>query len=163
LENDGTLESEYYFAVVARPQNMAQMTPNDPETAAFSPRQEAVALGVASGLSLAAAARSAKVGGPTAKRWSRLVPAFRRRVQELRTEMTSQALGRLVDAMVGAADTLSDLSRKGKSEMVRLGAARAILELANRTRETVELEEHLQALESQLASDGGAKWPSKVA
>ena len=142
---------------------MAPMTPNDPDNMAFSPRQEAVALSVASGLSLAAAARSAKVVVPTAKRWSRLQPAFRRRVQELRAEMTSQALGRLVDSMVGAADTLSYLSRKGKSEMVRLSAARAILEMANRTREAVELEERLQALESQLANNGGQRWQSKVA
>jgi len=142
---------------------MVQTIPNNPDNMAFSPRQESVALGVASGLSLAAAARSAKVGVPTAKRWSRLEPAFRRRVQELRAEMTSQALGRLVDSMVGAADTLSYLSRKGKSEMVRLGAARAILKMANKTREAVELEERLQALESRLTNNEGRKWQSRVA
>jgi hypothetical protein len=32
--------------------------------------------------------------------------------------MTARALGRLVDSMASAADTLGYLSRKGKSEMV---------------------------------------------
>src|SRR5581483_9801507 len=107
-----------------------QTIPNDTENGAvLSPRQESVALGVASGLSLAAAARKAKVGVPTAKHWSATLPAFRRRVRDLRAEMTSQALGRLVDGMASAADTLGFLSRKGKSEMIRLSAARAVLEL----------------------------------
>src|SRR5262245_33570850 len=102
------------------------MIPNDTENGALTPRQEAAALCVASELSLAAAARKAKVAVPTAKRWSATLPAFRRRVQDLRAEMTSQALGRLVDGMVSAADTLGYLARKGKSEMVRLSAARAV-------------------------------------
>ena len=127
---------------------------NDTENGALSPRQEAVALGVASGLSLAAAARKAKAGVPTAKTWSATLPAFRRRVRELRAEMTSQALGRLVDGMSSAADTLGYLSRKGKSETVRLSAARAVLELANKTRENVEMEERLQALEQRVACKG---------
>lgn len=123
--------------------------PNHPENeTVLSTRQEAVALGVAGGLSLAAAARKAKVGVPTAKNWSAKSPDFRRRVQELRSEMTSQALGRLVDGMVSAAETLGFLSRKGKSEMVRLSAARSILELGTKLRETVELSDRIDALEA---------------
>jgi hypothetical protein len=139
-----------------------QTLPNGTENGALSPRQEAVALGVASGLSLAAAARKAKVPASTAKTWSATLPAFRRRVQELRADMTSQALGRLLDNMVSASDTLGYLSRKGKSEMVRLSAARAVLELAAKTRETVELEERLQELEKQVANKGGTKWQSRA-
>lgn len=135
--------------------------PNDAENGALSARQEAVALGVASGLSLAAAARKSKVGVPTAKTWSATMPAFRRRVQELRAEMTSRALGRLADGMAFAADTLRKLLT-AKSEMVRLSAARSVLELGNKLRESVELEERLQTLEQQAASKGGAKWQSRV-
>ena len=134
---------------------LSQTIPNDTENSPLSPRQEAVALSVASGLSLAAAARKAKVGVPTAKHWSATLPDFRQRVQQIRAEMTSQALGRLVDGMASAADTLGYLTRKGKSEMVRLSAARAVLELANKTRENVELEERLRALEQQAAGKGG--------
>ena len=56
---------------------------------------------------------------------------------------------KLVDGMVGAAETLDYLCREGKSEMVRLSAARAVLELGNRLRETVELEERIAALEGR--------------
>jgi hypothetical protein len=63
--------------------------------------------------------------------------------------MTSRALGRLVDSMTSAADTLGFLCRKGKSEQVRLGAARALLELGVKLRETVEFEERIAALESR--------------
>ena len=76
------------------------------------------------------------------------MPAFGRRVAELRAEMTARALGRLADGMAGAAETLGYLSRKGKSETVRLGAARAILELGNKLREAVELESRIAALET---------------
>jgi hypothetical protein len=131
-----------------------QTIPNDTENPSLSPRQEAVALGVAAGASLAAAARKAKVGVPTAKAWSASLPAFRRRVQELRAEMTSQALGRLVDGMASAADTLGFLSRKGKSEMVRLSAARAIVELGAKLREGVELENRIAALEDRTTERG---------
>ena len=61
--------------------------------------------------------------------------------------MTQRALGTLVDQMVSAADTLGYLCRKGKSEMVRLTAARSILELGTKLRETVELEERIANLE----------------
>jgi hypothetical protein len=63
--------------------------------------------------------------------------------------MTSRALGRLVDAMASPAETLGHLSRKGKSEMVRLSAVRAVLELGTKLRECVALEERIAALEGR--------------
>jgi hypothetical protein len=53
-----------------------------------------------------------------------------------------------------AADTLRALLR-AKSRSVRLGAARAILELGTRLRESVELEQRIAALEAG-GSEGGA-------
>ena len=44
---------------------------------------------------------------------------------------------------------MSHLSRKGKSETVRLSAARAVLELGTKLRESVELEERIAALEGR--------------
>jgi hypothetical protein len=42
----------------------------------------------------------------------------------------------------------------------RLGAARAVLELGMKVRETAELEQRLAALEEQLATGGGTRpWP----
>jgi hypothetical protein len=125
-----------------------------PETAQDGPpdgglpaRQESAALALASGLTLAEAARRGKVGTTTLKRWNR-EPPFARRVSELRAEMTARALGRLVESMSGAADTLGFLARKAKQEAVRLAAARAVLELGTKLRESVELEERIIALES---------------
>jgi hypothetical protein len=114
---------------------------------------EALALGLASGLTIEAAARQAEVSPRTAYR--RLEePAFRRRVGELQAGMVSRALGRLADASVEAVDTLRGLLG-ADSPSARLGAARSILELGNKLRESVELEQRLAALEEQLLAETG--------
>lgn len=135
--------------------------PNDTDQPGLSPRQEAVALGVASGLTLAAAARKVRVGIPTAKRWSSTLPAFRQRVQELRGELTSRGLGLLLAAQEDAATTLRDLlcAQGSKGEAVRLGAAKATFELAARLRETTELDAlraELTELKAALSKGGDA-------
>src|SRR5262245_32737267 len=106
---------------------------------------EALALAVASGQSLRDAAGSAGVSERTAaRRWAD--PIFRRRVIELRADMVQRSLGRMADGMTEAADVLRQLLA-GESESVRLGAARSLLELGVKLRESVELEERLAALE----------------
>src|SRR5262245_40168611 len=129
---------------------------SQPETAAngrensrLSPKQEAAALALACGCTIDGAAKDSGAGARTIRTWNLTVPEFKRRVDELRCEMTSQALGKLVENMKSAADTLGYLCRKGKSETVRLGAARALLELGVKIRESVELEQRLAALEAQ--------------
>ncbi len=125
-----------------------ETAPNRPGIAVLSPKQEAAALALAAGLPLRVAAKQSGAGERTIKTWTATTPAFNRRVAELRADMTSRALGRLADGMAGAADTLGYLSRKGKSETVRLGAARAILELGTKLREAVEMEARIAALEA---------------
>lgn len=125
-----------------------ETAPDGPGFGELSPKQEAAAIALAAGHPLRVAAKQSGAGQRTIKTWTATVPAFGRRVAELRSEMTNRALGRLADGMAGAADTLGFLARKGKSETVRLGAARAILELGNRLREAVELEARIAALES---------------
>jgi hypothetical protein len=115
---------------------------------ALSPKQEAAALALASGRTVEAAAREAGCGGRTLRTWLAAVPALPRRVTELRSEMTSRALGVLLDGMASAAETLGYLSRKGKSEMLRYLCARAVLELGPRLRESTELAERVAALEA---------------
>jgi hypothetical protein len=100
------------------------------------------------------AAQESGAGVRTIKTWTATLPAFTRRIAELRSEMTSRALGRLVDSMTSAAATLDYLCRKGKSEMVRLSAARAVLELGQKLRESVELEERIAALEGKQRNPG---------
>ncbi len=126
-----------------------ETAPNGPLNGLLTPKQEAAALALAAGRTQEEAARESGAATRTIKTWLHDLPAFGRRVQQLRGEMTSRALGRLVDNMASAAETLGYLSRKGKSEMVRLGAARAILELGSRLRESIELEERITALESR--------------
>jgi protein involved in polysaccharide export with SLBB domain len=125
-----------------------ETAPNGTEKGDLTPKQEAAALALASGRTLADAAKASGAGQRTIKTWNASLPAFPRRINELRAEMTSRAVGRLADGMASAAETLGFLSRRGRSEMVRLSAARTVLELGNKLRETVELEERIAALES---------------
>jgi HEAT repeat protein len=107
---------------------------------------DALALALASGQTLRDAAQTADVGERTAaRRWAD--PTFRHRVVELRGEMVERSLGRLVDGMCAAADVLRQLLAAA-SEHVRLAAARSLLELGVKLRESVELEARLAALES---------------
>ena len=105
---------------------------------------EALALAVASGQTLRDAAQAAGIGERTAsRRWAD--PAFRRRVSELRGDMVQRSLGRMADGMTEAADVLRQLLA-AESESVRLGAARSLLELGVKLRESVELEEEIGEL-----------------
>jgi hypothetical protein len=110
---------------------------------------EVLALALASGQTLRDAAAATGIGERTATR--RCVDtAFRRRVAELRGDMVQRALGRMADGMAEAADKLRQLLA-ADSESVRLGAARALLELGVKLRESVELAERLDALERLMA------------
>jgi hypothetical protein len=110
---------------------------------------DAFALAVASGTSLREAARSAGISESTAYR--RLKdPAFCRRVSEIRTSFLNEAVGRLSEAANEAVSTLKALLAS-RTDSVRLGAARTILELGPKLREQAELEERITALEREAA------------
>ena len=113
----------------------------------LQPKQESAALALASGANLDEAARQSGAGMSTIKTWMYTQPAFNQRVNDLRAEMTRQALGKLVENMTSAADTLGYLSRKSKSESIRLRASQAIIELGVKLRDSVELEARIAALE----------------
>lgn len=121
----------------------------DPETSELTARQEAAALALARGFDVPKAARMAKAGLRTVKTWNATVPAFGRRIREIRLEMTVRALGVLTDAMTEAAQTLRKLLGPKTAEQTRMVSARAILELGPRLHETVELEQRIRALEEQ--------------
>ena len=114
----------------------------------LNPKQEIAALCIAAGKTQEEAAAEAACGTRTIKTWVSDLPAFTRRISELRAEMTSRALGKLLENMFSAADTLGYLCRKGKSEMIRLSAARAILELSPKLHESTEMQTRLAALEN---------------
>ena len=107
---------------------------------------EALALAMAQGRTLRDAAQGAGVAERTAtRRWADA--DFRRRVAELRADMVQRSLGRMADGMADAADVLRQLLTAGTPPAVRLGAARSLLELGVKLRESTELEERLAELE----------------
>jgi len=109
---------------------------------------ETLAVALATGQTLRAAAETAGIGERTAtRRWADA--AFRRRVAELRGDMVQRSLGRMADGMSEAAEVLRKLLA-AESESVRLGAARSLLELGVKLRESVELEQRLADLEQQM-------------
>ena len=77
-------------------------------------------------------------------------PSFYQQVQHVRTEMVRRAAAMFSAADMAAIKTLTTLQESATSESVRLGAARAIIELGCKLRETVELMERLAALEARL-------------
>src|SRR5262249_23194210 len=111
-------------------------------------REDALAVALAAGQTLRDAATAAGISDRTAtRRWAD--PAFRRRVAELRAAAVERATGKMADSVAEAADALRALLA-AESESVRLGACRAVLELAVKLREAVELEERVAALERRV-------------
>jgi len=112
----------------------------------------ALIVALAGGATVRDAARRAHVGERTVYR--RLdEPDFRRQVQDARADMVAQAVGKLADAATKAVETLSALL-DGESESVRLGAARAILEIGTKLRDATEFETRLAALEAAAQARG---------
>ncbi len=110
-----------------------------------------LALALASGKSYSKAASDAGVSLATVTR--RMAdPDYRRHVQQARAEMIEQASGALADATTSAVSTLVGLL-EAESEQSRLSAARAILDLAGRYRELVEINERLERVEQFLESN----------
>jgi hypothetical protein len=66
--------------------------------------------------------------------------------------MIGRALGKMADGMSEGAEVLRQLL-KARSETVRLGAARSMLELGVKLRESVEIEQRIATLEEQLRSE----------
>jgi hypothetical protein len=106
-------------------------------------------LALACGASPENAAQKAKVSLRTVYR--RLAePEFRAQVQELRAEMVRRVAGMLTAAGIASIKTFTTLQESAASESVRLAAARAIVELGCRLRESVELTERMTAVETRL-------------
>jgi hypothetical protein len=111
---------------------------------------EALLLALACGATVENAARLVGVSPRIAHR--RLADAaFRRRLQSARVDMVQRAAAMLTAAALEAVKTLLTLQQPAVSPAVRLGAARAVLELGMKLREFADLEERLAPLEQQLA------------
>lgn len=113
---------------------------------------ETLAASLAAGKTVAESATAAGVSEATAYRRFK-VPAFAARVRELRAAMVATALGRLTDGMTAAADALNELVQSAEAD-AKFKAAKAVIELALRVREQVDLEERLAAVERALKGGG---------
>ena len=83
-------------------------------------------------------------------------PAFRARLQELRSDMVRRSAGMLTAAAGESVRTLLSLQKDSAPPAVRLGAARAVLELGVKVRELADLEVRIAALEAQAGLTGGS-------
>ncbi len=122
---------------------------------------EALILALAGGADVAGAARKAGVSERTVRR--RLEGAdFRARVDGVRSELVRQAVGKLAEAGGLASSNLRALEDSAKSEAVRLGACRAVLEFMFRGHELDTLARQVEELrrEVQEVSRGAGGAPS---
>ena len=113
--------------------------------------QQAVLLALACGATVESAARRAGVTERTVYRYL-ADPAFRQRVHQARAEQMERTGGALSAASLPAVKTLVDLVQDMTAPpAVRRGAARDLLEMNLRYRETTDWETRLAALEERLA------------
>jgi hypothetical protein len=113
-------------------------------------KKSLLAMALASGASAIEAAEQFGVSRKTVQRCLANA-AFRQRVARLRGELVAAALGRMADNMTRAADTVARLL-DAEDPAIALRAARALLSLGLRLRDSVEIADRVDELEDQLAS-----------
>ncbi len=123
--------------------------------------QEPLLLALACGATVEAAARQCGLSDRTVYRRLK-EPAFQARLKQVRSDMIRRSAGLLTAASGEAVRTLLALMKESSPASVRLGAARAVMEIGMKVRELAELEAEVRALEEQVAAldrpDGGRQW-----
>ncbi len=109
------------------------------------------------GLSNAEASQEAGVSERTLYRRMQ-DPGFRRQLTNARSAVVAQTVNTLSAASDEAVKELQKLVTKAKSEHVRLGAARSVLEFSARLRESEELEQRLSELEEATEQQETNEW-----
>jgi len=97
----------------------------------MKPSWAKAALALASGESNADAAKAAQVTTRTVTRWKADEVAFADRIEDLRSEMLTEAAGLLAHATTAAAARLAEIIEVGE-ERHALSAAKTVLEMASR-------------------------------
>jgi len=77
---------------------------------------------------------------------------FKKRLDEVRSDMVQRSSGMLTAAAGEAVRTLLGLLKESAPAPVRLGAARAILEVGMKLRQMTELEVQVRELEERIAA-----------
>jgi hypothetical protein len=112
-------------------------------------KQEAVALHLAAGKAVKAAAEECGVGERTVHTWLE-DPEFIRRVQQLQAEIFSRTVARLTALGDKTCEKLEQLLTSG-NDAVALGACKTVLENGLKMRQAVDLEARLLELERKQA------------
>src|SRR5262245_37057435 len=106
---------------------------------------------LACGATRESAARQAGVSETTVFRRLR-DPEFCGRLKDLRAEMVERTASMLTAASMESVRTLIELQKPSQPGAVRLGAAKAVLEIGLKLRELNEVEQRLTALEQQAVA-----------
>lgn len=77
---------------------------------------------------------------------------FKARLQAVRPDMVGRSAGRMTTAASDAVRTLLALQKDSAPPAVRLGAARAVLEVGMKLREVVDLQNRMEELEDLVES-----------
>jgi hypothetical protein len=107
-----------------------------------------LALALASGTSISDAAHQAGIDRRTVYRKLEN-PAFARQVAEFRDRLIGTALGRVADAMTRGADVLAQML-DSPQDHIRIRAARALISLGLRLRDSVDLTARMREVEHEL-------------
>jgi hypothetical protein len=111
-------------------------------------------LALACGASVESAARQCRLSERTVYR--RLADAsFRRELAKMRAEMVQRSAGMLTAAALESVKTLITLQGTTSPPGIRLGAAKAVLEIGVKIRESADLEERVAELEERLPDKRG--------
>jgi hypothetical protein len=114
-----------------------------------------ILLALACGATAEAAARQAGVSESTVRR--RLKdPRFVQKLHKMRADMHLRVADQLTAASTEGVRTMVLLMKETNSGSVRLGAARSVVELSTKVRETADLAVRLAELEQRLAEQGQA-------
>src|SRR5262245_18067035 len=99
---------------------------------------DALLLALACGATIENAARQCRLSERTVYRRLR-DPEFRLRLQEVRSDLVQRTAGLLIAAAMEAVKTLLVLQKESAPAAMRLGAARAVLEIGIKVREVADL------------------------
>jgi hypothetical protein len=78
------------------------------------------------------------------------LPAFRKQLRDARSKVLEQALSILAQAAVEAVSTLREIMLNGRSERLRLSAAKTILLAQVRYHETTDMQADVEELQDQV-------------
>jgi transposase-like protein len=116
----------------------------------LSPRQERVALALASGTAIADICRQFKIGRTTLWNWLRL-PTFKARVYELRKQSVDAVLGQMTELLGNAAAAYADLlSSSDMPPRLKLDTANSVYDRFVGLTNFAELKAEIEALKANL-------------